>query len=95
MTGKMSEFAGHLKCVAAETLGVVSAEIGHVEKTRRISRVEILRVQSHFEIERLIDRATDNGFSSEEAIDALEQAVEVMRTYRSTRAKYPKTLRLF
>jgi hypothetical protein len=58
-------------------------------------RFEILRVQSNFEIERLIDRATENGFSVEDAIDALEQALEAMRSYRSTRAKYPKTPRLF
>jgi hypothetical protein len=70
-------------------------ELGMWNKATDSVRFEILRIQSHFEIERLIDRATDNGFSAEDAIDALEHALEAMRSYRATRAKYSKTPRLF
>lgn len=69
--------------------------IGMWNRATDAVRFEILRVQSHFEIERLIDRATENGFSADDAIYALEQALEAMRSYRATRAKYPKTPRLF
>jgi hypothetical protein len=95
MTGEASEFAGHSMCTDAEKIGVTGMEISMWNKATEHVRFEILRVQSHFEIERLIDRATENGFSAEEAIDALEQALEAMRSYRATRAKYPKTPRLF
>jgi hypothetical protein len=46
-------------------------------------------------VERLIEEATKNGFSADDAIDVLEQALDVTRTYHSTSAIRPKTLRLF
>ena len=64
-------------------------------RTKETARFEILRVQTHFAVERLIEEATENGFAADDAIDLLEQALDVMRTYRSTSARYPKTPRLF
>ena len=58
-------------------------------------RFEILRVQTHFEIERLIEQATEMGFGADDAIDALEQALDALRSCHSSQAKYPKTPRLF
>jgi hypothetical protein len=64
-------------------------------RTTETARFEILRVQTHFAVERLIEEATENGFGADDAIELLEQALDVMRTYRSTSARYPKTPRLF
>jgi hypothetical protein len=64
-------------------------------RTTDTARFEIFRVQTHFAVERLIEEATKNGFSADDAIDVLEQALDVTRTYHSTSAIRPKTLRLF
>jgi hypothetical protein len=64
-------------------------------RTTDTARFEIFRVQTHFAVERLIEEATKNGFSADDAIDVLEQALDVIRTCHSTSAIRPKTLRLF
>jgi hypothetical protein len=45
-------------------------------------RQDIFRLQTHYQLEALIERAKDEGLAEDEAIEALERAIEEMRDFR-------------
>jgi hypothetical protein len=43
---------------------------------------EIFRLQTHYEVQGFIERAKDEGLAEDDAIEALEQAIEDLKEFR-------------